>query len=230
MPEQLNVSTLALSQIRSAIAERASWMDFWTPLGGDTFPPAVFTAATAGGTVDKSENGVNLATDGTANESARLVLALSDAHMDDGAVIAGVWIRINQAIGSLAHEMTFGFNGGSNRVANDIAVYSPNVGDSTAGNIRVDNGGADTDGTLDYPTVNSETHFYGIVLDLDDSETRFFVDRDPILGTPNATISAIPAIVPRFGARIEDTSGAGSDSTEQLRVVAIGYGYRPEGV
>lgn len=198
--------------------------------GGDTFSPDLDTAASGGGSVTKSQLDTTLSTDGTADALAYLRISTRPFDMATGALLGQFLVRIDQAIGSHAHEHIFGFVSGKEGGENDLAGFRPSVGQDTAGNVRVDNGGTDTDGSITYPTLNGNVNFYAIVVDLDDSETRFYVNKDPVSGSPDATLAAVPGSVPPPGFVIEDTSGTGSDSSEALRVQAVGLAYYPGGL
>lgn len=198
--------------------------------GGTEIPAGFRTGKSGGGSAVPGENDFQMSTDGTANENAFMSTARRTLHATAGAYVALIAWDTGQAIANLSHDFVIGFTGARNSGDNNIAAFVPSAGDNTSGNVRVDAGGADTDGTLDYPTINGEVHLYAIVIDYADAETRFYVDADPVSATPDVTLAATPNDIPQAGARIEDTSGTGSDGGEALKVSSCIERWYPQGL
>jgi len=106
----------------------------------------------------------------------------------------------NTAISSLVDDHFIGVlnaQSAPKRTDNDIAIFNPTVGDSTSGNVRVDNGGVDTDGSLTYSTI-TEQRTYLVLVDYDGNylnpnETGFYVNKDPRAGDdPDVKLSDTP--------------------------------------
>lgn len=83
---------------------------------------------------------------------------------------------------------------------NDIAAFFPHVGNNTSGNVRVDNGGNDTDGSVDYSDTTASPLELAVLIDHDGvflsaGHTGFYINKDPRTGdTPDADLAAVPGV------------------------------------
>lgn len=82
---------------------------------------------------------------------------------------------------------------------NDIAIFDPRQGNNTTGNVRVDSNGTDTDGSVDFGTIEDTATRLVVLIDyagnyLTAGHTGFYVDGSPLEGdTPNADLDATPS-------------------------------------
>lgn len=138
-----------------------------------------------------------------------------------GRVIIFNAIETNQAIGNLANGHRIGvlWRGPGILLRNNEAMFLPSAGQSTSGNITVLNEGTRTDGTITYPTLNDGTIFLNILVDNDQGQTEFYIQKNPLTAQPDATIDAVPAVLPIFGAE----TVWGGDGNEELTVALTGY-------
>lgn len=132
-------------------------------------------------------------------------LAESSSDNPDAILVGGL-LKSNTAIGTANTDFfTFGL---IDRLQpddgqNNITCFNPGAGDSTDGNIRVDDGGSDTDGSISYPTLTT-LQYYEVVIDYVDGETRFHVNsHEPIDGS-GAAVATLAATTD-----VSSTSGAG---------------------
>lgn len=136
-----------------------------------------------------------------------------------GALLFKVQYASSVSITSLSDDHAIGVVRGGSPVEDkdDIAIFYPTAGDSTPGNIRVDSGGTDNDGSISYPTL-TELHSYTLLIDLSgvylsQNETGFYVDGDPRKGdSADAVISATPqfdsASFPQFSIQYESNGNS----------------------
>lgn len=197
--------------------------------------PDPVTVSTVGGSVDftSAATFINATSSG---DSATIYAGLGSPSaaygLNSGAILCRTMYVSQAGIGSLTNQHLMGFPNDSQPEPSDnnIAVFNPSAGDSTSGNVRVDNGGTTTDGTVTYPDL-TEFHSYCVLIDfegyyLNAGETGFYIDSDPRLGgSPNETIAAVPD----FGAfntapGVGQTSTGGSDG---LQTLALEVSHRP---
>jgi len=106
----------------------------------------------------------------------------------------------------------------------NLAVFRPHVGDSTSGNVRVNNGGTITDGTVSYPDITEPVELC-VLIDyagnyLTAGHTGFYIDSDPREGaTPNVNISDTPGPFAEFGIAYA-SEGNGNDFTANYMEVS----------
>lgn len=208
-------------------ATQAKTVGAWRIFGecGPALHNAVTTRTSAGGSATVGTGGVTLSTDATAGEHAVADIPARPVFAANGLLVVMVGCEVNQAIGNLAEGIEIGILLPTGQDGNNIAVFRPDAGDETTGNIRVDNAGTDTDGSVNYPTVNGETHHFSVVVDFDATETRFYIDGNPLMdGDEDASIAAIPGNISGIGAGIFSNA---TDANEDLAVRYIGYTYVP---
>jgi hypothetical protein len=185
---------------------------------------AIRTDAGNGGSTAQKVGHVELHQDGTNGAYAMLDIPSRAFGIQSGVVICYYSWRTNQAIGQLAETVEIGLMGDGNADEPDIAVFRPDAGQGTEGNVRVDSGGNDHDGQVSYPLDITKAHFYAILVDFDDDLTEFYVNADPFTADPNAQITATPNKLRSFGGQI--VSG-GIDGGETLKMHHVGYIYIP---
>lgn len=151
---------------------------------------------------------------GTTDDNGNLYVGALHANETNAVFDVGTWLfkfayasDVQQS--TLSDEHYFGVsNAFSDETEDNTAAFFPTVGDATAGNVRVDDGGTDTDGTLDYPTLTN-LHEYTVLVDyagnyLNAGHTGFYVDADPREGDdPDVDLAATPSaddFSVRFGA------------------------------
>lgn len=120
--------------------------------------------------------------------------------MDDGAdrVICGFHYVEGADVGAAAYDepvIGIASSGSPDATGQDIAIFNPGAGQTTSGNIRVDDSGVDTDGTITYPNMNRQ-HWMEVVVDYADTETRFYIDNSELTGSEDGAIGTLAAVPP----------------------------------
>ena len=188
---------------RATPAEVSRRIRVVTESGLGSQPPEVQTktSGTNGGATsfDEFGGGVSSAT-ATDDAAAIYSLAFDNVASLSGVVLVGGLFYHDTAIGTASTDYpVLGYldTVTPDATPNNIAVFNPGAGDSTSGNVRVDNGGTDTDGSVSYPSL-TEIHYYEVAIDTDAGETRFYIDDSDLSeGTPRAIVSAVPAAAGR---------------------------------
>lgn len=140
---------------------------------------------------------------GTSGDNGHIIAGRYGRDRLAGSVVGTHLVKVRYlsqvAIGSLGdvHAIGYAATGNNPGGANDVAVFRPTVGDSTTGNVRVDNGGTDTDGSLNYPAIDAARDYTVLIDDagtyLTAGHTGFYVDGDPRAGdTPDVDLAATP--------------------------------------
>lgn len=198
------------SLITALQARTIGMASYGTPLG-PALPEQAGTNTSTGGSATQNDRFVQLSTDATVGENASVFITGIPYSVQTGLIVGWFHWQVNQAQGSLAEDIYVGFANRMDPSGNDRAVFRPDVGDNTDGNIEVDNGGTTTTGTLDYPPVNDVLP-YAIAIDNDRGETRFYYNNaNPLQpGAASATISATPGSVrtPMIGILSAQTDAA----------------------
>lgn len=117
----------------------------------------------------------------------------------NSAVLIKARYASNNAIGNLSdHHLIGCVDRFIDPTRDNIAVFQPDVGDETSGNVVVDSGGTDNDGSVTFPSDLTEYNTYTVLLDfagvyLTADHTGFYVNGDPRKGnSPDADIAAVP--------------------------------------
>jgi len=148
--------------------------------------------------------------------------------MAGGQIVLFTAWKTNQPIANLDNLYQIGvlWRGSMDLTPEEEAIFAPGAGNSTNGNIRVRKSGTITNGSITYPTLDGNEIFANILIDYDRDQTEFYINKNPITATPDATIAAVPNYVPSVGILIQD-NGSGTDTSEILDAVLLGYIYIP---
>jgi len=192
--------------------------------------PTRITALSGGAGPTFDEQGVLMesATNGdVGNLGAGGVTTTTAGGTPPAAVIAKFTYNSVFAQSNISNIHNIGLINGFNAsgTSDNVAVFRPHMGDSTSGNVFVDQAGTDNAGTVSYPNTN-QINTYTVLLDysgeyLTSGSTGFYINSDPRRGDgADATISAVPNVdVSFFGIYYEnDTGNNGKLTTNYMEV------------
>lgn len=163
----------------------------------NTVPDSANTSA-SGGSIITNRSGMQLSSGSSTGEFAHVeTYDMREAGADNTRIIAGAVAAHGTAIGTANTDYPLigigpGFDGDA--TDNNIAQFNPGAGDSTSGNIRVDDGGTDTDGSISYPDL-TQYNYYEVAVDYGASETRFYTNGSDLTDdAATATLAATPTV------------------------------------
>lgn len=203
-----------------ASATRRTQQDYLmtVPTLGECAPAldnSVMTKTSAGGSTTQNEQNLALSHDATTGEYASVHQIPRVSEVRSGMTVVSIGAWTNQAPGSLAGDYEIGILHPKVNDDNAVAVFRPRLG-----KVRVDSNGVDTEAALSFSGIDSNINYFGVVVDADAGETRFYYNTHPLTGTADATVAATPdlggpVIIRRLGAGIRSNA---TDSAEELRV------------
>jgi len=176
------------------------WMSLYDGGLGGSQPPQVFTAGS--GATPSFDGGVVRLESSNAGDWG-MIAAFSDNNhaLDSGTILIKATMASGNPVGSMTNFRYVGVvstSAATGDGSNNIAVFAPQNGDNTSGNVRVDRDGTDTDGSVSYPTIEKEFHSFAVLIDhagnyISSGSTGFYIDSDPRRGdAANETLSAVP--------------------------------------
>jgi hypothetical protein len=177
------------------------WTRLQTPL--TSAQPTPISVGGSGATPVFQTNGAELKSS-TSGDGGWLGLGGTEGGERHGYSTGAVILRVtwsSTGFSSLSDDHLIGYVAkGGDLSSDDIAVFAPSKGANTSGNVRVDSGGTDTNGQVDYGDVTREWATLTLLLDIDGifisaGSTGFYVNGDPRRGDqPDEVIASQPGI------------------------------------
>lgn len=138
----------------------------------------------------------------------------------------------HNGIENLSDKHFFGLIRRDEDDVDNIAAFRPHIGNNTAGNVRVDSDGINSDGSISYPDIN-EMHTYRILIDYAGyyntaGSTAFYVDSDPrVNDSADVTLSKTPNISTDTMRRYLGAGYVSNGNEQEMKVQHIGVEWRP---
>lgn len=196
-----------------AIAYKQRWN--WAGNDGTDQGPVSYQLST-NGTNNVLEKYVELSHDGTSDENAQASYGVKHPNPVRGKVILHIIAGSAGTPSALDNAVDVGFDRNANsnaRGANNTATFQF---DQNRAQVTDGSGTQFTAGSLGIFKSGVNIFQFSIVVDYDDDQTEFYMDKAPLVDSPDATIAATP------GADLQEPSVAmrgGPDSTELARAI-----------
>lgn len=183
------------------------------------------------GTVTHTESGSTIT---LPNEEslARVGVEVPLQTFTAGRFITTCCWKTNFEPGGNAHTHRIGADG-SDPIFNNRAFFAPHAGQSADGNVVVERNTDDFDDSVGttktaavaYPQLTDGTILTSVVLDAGRDQTEFYIQKNPLVESPDATIDLLPDQISYCGASAfrEVTSTSGNSITLSW----AGYRYIP---
>lgn len=215
-------SRLTLGQAKS-IGVIESFQPFGTNSGDGVF--------SQGGSVTESQSGATI-TGLPENSDSLAGLEVPLQTFLTGKFITTFCWKTNFEPGDAAHIHRIGPDG-SGPIYSHRAFFAPHAGQDTDGNVVVEQGTDDlNDGvgttetaSVEYPPLTDGTILTSVALDLDRNQSEFYIQKNPLVSSPDATIDLLPEFIGNVGASAfrETTATSGNSIT----ISWAGYRYIP---